>query len=857
MHVDGSLPADFDGVLAAVQLMTPAEREAVAIDAISLTGSAVWVPNPGPQTDAYYSKADVLLYGGSAGCGKTGLLVGLSLTAHKRTLFLRRTNKEASKIRDAYEQVLGHSEGWNGQDDCWRLPDGRLIQVGGCQMEDDKQKYKGSPYDLYCVGRGTKVLMGDGSYRPIETLEVGEHVQTLEGPRRIQRVYPVQRKPAVEVTAKSEAGVVIARQVQSCSHAILCETDWFSADDLVDACASTEFQSGGSTELWSGSQSLRLSRYRPAPIRDFQRMAGHALRSTANHVESAIHAFCEQSIPGSDSVVFANEHAGMSPLPLSFFQSTHSGSAERSVSQDLRPPFPLSADVDVRSRSLLAGWIDRYLFGSGRRDARIQQSLDRVNASGAGQRCVLRQDDAAQPTPIHLQGDDAERTQTRNHRRGTYFHPYTQETRRVDESCSVQVSAWEARPVGVVDLFDLQIEEVNHFITEGGFVNKNCVDEGCDFTESQFTFITTWNRSADKNQRCRAIIASNPPTNEEGRWLIRYFAPWLDPSHSNPAKPGELRWFLVDKEVDGPGPHLLDGKPTMAQSRTFIPGKLSDNPDLAQTNYDATLARLPIELRRAYRDGSFMISGKRDAFQVFDPEWVRAAFRRWSPIPPHGSVMSSIACDIAQGGEDNAVLAMRYGYWFDRLRKKPGKEMTKGSDIAGFVLAHRRDNCPVTLDLTGGYGGAAYEIMKSNDIEVYGFQGTAGSTKLTKDGQYKFPNRRCEIYWMLREALDPDQPGGSQIALPESRQLFEDLTILRWEPTIKGIQITPKERVVELLNRSPDEGDAVAICWSRGIKVYKPNVEFNPLEQGMSARPSTIVDLGTRRQLSIVGGRRR
>ena len=93
MHVDGSLPADFDGVLAAVQLMTPAEREAVAIDAISLTGSAVWVPNPGPQTDAYYSEADVILYGGSAGCGKTGLLVGLSMTAHKRTLFLRRTNK--------------------------------------------------------------------------------------------------------------------------------------------------------------------------------------------------------------------------------------------------------------------------------------------------------------------------------------------------------------------------------------------------------------------------------------------------------------------------------------------------------------------------------------------------------------------------------------------------------------------------------------------------------------------------------------------------------------------------------------------------------------------------------------------
>jgi hypothetical protein len=31
----------------------------------------VWVPNPGPQTDAYLSEADILLYGGQAGGGKS------------------------------------------------------------------------------------------------------------------------------------------------------------------------------------------------------------------------------------------------------------------------------------------------------------------------------------------------------------------------------------------------------------------------------------------------------------------------------------------------------------------------------------------------------------------------------------------------------------------------------------------------------------------------------------------------------------------------------------------------------------------------------------------------------------------
>src|SRR6478752_6567613 len=53
-----------------------------------------------------------------------------------------------------------------------------------------------------------------------------------------------------------------------------------------------------------------------------------------------------------------------------------------------------------------------------------------------------------------------------------------------------------------------------------------------------------------------------------------YWGPWLDRTHPNPAKPGELRWFTTingeDREVDGPGPHMIDGQPVMARSRTFI-----------------------------------------------------------------------------------------------------------------------------------------------------------------------------------------------------------------------------------------------------------------------------------------------
>ena len=42
----------------------------------------IWIANAGPQLQAFISVADLLLYGGQGGGGKTDLLGGLSLTAH-------------------------------------------------------------------------------------------------------------------------------------------------------------------------------------------------------------------------------------------------------------------------------------------------------------------------------------------------------------------------------------------------------------------------------------------------------------------------------------------------------------------------------------------------------------------------------------------------------------------------------------------------------------------------------------------------------------------------------------------------------------------------------------------------------
>ena len=480
----------------------PEKSRAEAIDlAAKSTATMAWVPNPGPQTQAFLCEADELFYGGEAGGGKTDLGIGLALSAHKRSLLLRRINKDAVKIKPRIEEILGHDNGYNGQLQRWRLGE-RQIDIAGCEQESDKQRFKGDPHDL---------------------------------------------------------------------------------------------------------------------------------------------------------IVF---------------------------------------------------------------------------------------------------------------------------------------------------------------------------DEGTDFLEFQYRFIIGWNRSTDPKQRCRVIVASNPSTTPEGLWVVKYWGPWLDTTHPNPAKPGELRWFTTvggeDSEVDGPGPHMIDGQEIYARSRTFIRATLADNPDLARTNYASVLASLPEELRRAYRDGDFSV-GIRDAdFQVIPTAWVLAAEARWKPDGAHGLSMTAMALDPAGGGRDSAELARRHGGWYAELISAKGQETADGSTTAAMVVRYRLDAAPVIVDVSGGYGGGVTIRLKDNGIEPVSFVGSWESIEKTKDGQLAFANKRAEVWWKFREALDPDQPDGSAIALPPDPELRADLCAPTWKLGARGILLESKDgssgfgNLRQRLGRSPGKGDAVIMAWSEG-----------------------------------------
>lgn len=364
------------------------------------------------------------------------------------------------------------------------------------------------------------------------------------------------------------------------------------------------------------------------------------------------------------------------------------------------------------------------------------------------------------------------------------------------------------------------------------------VDEATQFAETQIRFLMGWVRTVFEGQRTRTVLATNPPMSAEGDWIINMFRPWLDPTHENPAKHGELRWFVtvkdghktIDLEVEGPLPREINGEELIPTSRTFIPAKLADNPFIITKDYQKQLDALPEPYRSAARDGNFMAARVDHEFQVIPTQWIREAQQRWKDqaeerghnVPPDHAPMSCLAVDIAQGGADQTILAPRYDAWFAEMITEEGENTPTGNEVAGLVIQHRRNGSVVVLDMGGGYGGATAMRLEDNGFTsdvLIKHKGANKSVRRTKDGQFGFFNKRAEVIWRLREALDPGQDGGSSLALPDDPEMVSDLTAIQFEIGSNGIKVTPKEKLIEKLGRSPDKGDAIINANAYGPKL--------------------------------------
>ena len=351
------------------------------------------------------------------------------------------------------------------------------------------------------------------------------------------------------------------------------------------------------------------------------------------------------------------------------------------------------------------------------------------------------------------------------------------------------------------------------------------IDEATHFAESQVRFLMGWVRSEVDGQRCRTVLATNPPLTAEGLWVNKMFAPWLDPNYPKPAKPGELRWVVSDEDgndlwVDGPDDvRVINGKPRKPMSRTYIPASVSDNPYYSGSDYERTLDALPEPLRSQLL-GGFRTTFKDDDFQVIPTAWIEAAQKRWTKDGFKAYAMTAMAIDPADGGRDAQEIAFRYGPWFGELQTEKGPSTADPAKAFGFIMSQRRDNAPVVVGAGGGYGGKISLRLSDNEVPYVSFNEAGSSTKRAKGSNIPYANKRAEAWFGLRDELDPDQEGGSVIALPPDPELKADLAAVRYDANklqVRGVyQVEPKEDIRKRLGRSTGKGDAVVMCMYGG-----------------------------------------
>ena len=366
-------------------------------------------------------------------------------------------------------------------------------------------------------------------------------------------------------------------------------------------------------------------------------------------------------------------------------------------------------------------------------------------------------------------------------------------------------------------------------------------DEITTFLEKQFRYLMGWLRTENPEQRTRVVCTGNPPTTSDGDWVIQYWAPWLDPQHPKKAEQGELRWYamLAGKEVAVPDSTPLEhkGETIHPKSRTFIASKVKDNPHYVRSGYASQLQAFPEPLRSQMLHGDFAVRYTDDPWQVIPTEWVRIAQARWSEEGGRGLIMDSMGVDVARGGRDETVLALRYAWWFAPLVTFPGSATPDGPTVAGHVVSRLRDNAPVHVDVIG-VGGSVYDHLKGNNVHVMPINGANGTEERDRNKQLGFVNMRALLWWRMREALDPVT--GQKLALPPDSSLAADLCAPRWELKARGIQVESKEDIIERLGRSPDKGDALVYALINTPKKAGPyaktrrvdaNTTYDPLRR--------------------------
>ena len=240
--------------------------------------------------------------------------------------------------------------------------------------------------------------------------------------------------------------------------------------------------------------------------------------------------------------------------------------------------------------------------------------------------------------------------------------------------------------------------------------------------------------------------------------------------------------------------------------RAFVQALSSDNPHISR-HYAANLDTLDPASRARLKDGNWAYDDDPSGLISYD-----SIVSLWRDCPSDSATPTHITCDVARFGADQTVIAVwsdwRVIQWHTVARSSVTEVATKLKTLMGkYSIAPRQ----VIAD-EDGVGGGVVDIVRCRGF-VNGSRPMEEPVPMAGRATPNYANLKSQCYFRLADrinrgvvSIDPDC-----MSIEERELLIAELEQVRKRDINKdGKQaVVPKDKVKDILGRSPDRSDTL------------------------------------------------
>ena len=196
--------------------------------------------------------------------------------------------------------------------------------------------------------------------------------------------------------------------------------------------------------------------------------------------------------------------------------------------------------------------------------------------------------------------------------------------------------------------------------------------------------------------------------------------------------------------------------------------------------------------------------------------WVEKSMAQWANFPEGLPVVTGM--DVARFGSDRSCIATRKGFKIMKLKVYNKRDTMV---LTGALLSEIREEKVLRANVDEpGVGGGV--IDRATELGMGSIVKGINTGDSPNDPE-RFLNLRAEMWWLMREHLNPNREENSLLLiLPPDEDLKADLVAPKYKYTSRGqIQVESKDEMKRRGIRSTDLADAVGLAFLGAFRKKK------------------------------------